>query len=209
MTHILMLTSSPRGQASLSGKVASATAERFRNELGATITHRDLAQSIPHIDAAYVVGRMLPAEQRTAAQAQAVALAESLVDELVAADVVVIAASMINFAPSSSLKAWIDHVVWPGRTMKPTPQGPAGLLKDRKVYLVSASGGVYSAGAMAAVDYLVPYLQYVLGCIGLLDIEVIRIEAQSFGPEAAGRGLDDAMGRVADLKLPNPVAQEG
>jgi FMN-dependent NADH-azoreductase len=118
MTHILMLLSSPRGQASLSTKVARALADRLTSEPGATLTIRDLAaEALPHIDAAYVVGRMLPPEQRTQAQAEAASRAETLIDELKAADVVVIAASMINFAPSSTLKAWIDHVVWPGRTM--------------------------------------------------------------------------------------------
>ncbi|MES2184932.1 MAG: NAD(P)H-dependent oxidoreductase [Pseudomonadota bacterium] len=38
----------------------------------------------------------------------------------------VVAASMINFAPSSTLKTWIDHVVWPGRTMMTTAEGPRG-----------------------------------------------------------------------------------
>ena len=180
MTHILMLLSSPRGQASLSTKVASALAERLTSEPGATLKIRDLAaEALPHIDPAYVVGRMLPPEQRTPAQAEAAALAETLIEELKAADVVVIAASMINFAPSSTLKAWIDHVVWPGRTMTPTKSGPQGLITGKKVYLVAASGGVYSSGPTAANEMLVPYLKQILGCIGLSDIETIRAEAKA------------------------------
>ena len=198
MTHILMLLSSPRGQASLSTKVASALADRLTSEPGATLKIRDLAaESLPHIDPAYVIGRMLPPEQRTPAQAEAAARAETLIDELKAADVVVIAASMINFAPSSTLKAWIDHVVWPGRTMTPTRSGPQGLITGKKVYLVVASGGVYSSGPVAANDMLVPYLKQILGCIGLSDIETIRAEAQSFGPEAAEKGAAAAMDQVA------------
>lgn len=198
MTHILMLLSSPRGQGSLSTKVASALADRLTAELGATLKIRDLAaETLPHIDPAYVVGRMLPPEQRTAAQGAAVARAETLVDELKAADVLVIAASMINFAPSSALKAWIDHVVWPGRTMIPTPEGPKGLITGKKVYLVAASGGVYSSGPMASADMLVPYLKLILGFIGITDIETIRAEAQSFGPEKAEQGAAAAMEQVA------------
>jgi FMN-dependent NADH-azoreductase len=198
MTHILMLLSSPRGQASLSTKVASALADRLTSEPGATLKIRDLAaEALPHIDPAYVVGRMLPPEQRTPAQAEAAALAETLIDELKAADVVVIAASMINFAPSSTLKAWIDHVVWPGRTMITTPNGPQGLITGKKVYVVAASGGVYSSGPMAANDMLVPYLKQILGCIGITDIETSRAEAQSFGPEAAEKGAAAAMDQVA------------
>jgi FMN-dependent NADH-azoreductase len=132
-------------------------------------------------------------------QLQATKLAESLIDELLAADVIVIGASMVNFAPSSALKAWIDHVVWPGRTMTPTKEGPKGLIAGKKVYLVSASGGVYTSGPMAAVDFLVPYLAHTLGCIGLTDMETVRIEAQSFGPEASDNSVADAMARVEVL----------
>jgi FMN-dependent NADH-azoreductase len=189
---------SPRGQASLSTKVASALADRLTSEPGATLKVRDLAaKALPHINPAYAVGRMLPPEQRTTAQAEAAALAETLIDELKAADVVVIAASMINFAPSSTLKAWIDHIVWPGRTMIPTKSGPEGLITGKKVYLVAASGGVYSSGPMAANDMLVPYLKQILGCIGITDIETIRAEAQSFGPEAAEKSAAAAMDQVA------------
>ena len=197
MTHILMLLTSPRGQASRSTKVASALADQLSSAPGATLMIRDLAaDTLPHIDPAYTVGRMLPPEKRTPAQAAAAAQAETLIDELMAADVLVIAASMVNFAPSSTLKAWIDYVVWPGRTMTPTPTGPKGLITGKKVYLVAASGGVYSSGPMAAVDFLVPYLKHILGCIGLTDIETIRIEAQSFGPEAADKSFADAMNQV-------------
>lgn len=198
MTHILMLLSSPRGHNSLSTKVASALAERLTSNSGATLKVRDLAtDALPHINPAYVVGRMLPHEQRTTAQSEAVALAEMLVDELKAADVVVIAASMINFGPSSTLKTWIDYVVWPGRTMTPTPQGPKGLITGKKVYVVVASGGVYSSGPLAANDMLVPYLKMILGCIGITNIETIRAEAQSFGPEQAAMGAAAAMDQVA------------
>lgn len=198
MTTILMLLSSPRGQNSLSTKIARALADRLTSNPCTTLKIRDLAaDALPHIDPAYVVGRMLPPEQRTPAQAQATVLAEVLVDELKAADVVVIAASMINFAPSSTLKTWIDYVVWPGRTMTPTPQGPKGLITGKKVYLVTASGGVYTDGPMAANDMLVPYLKMILGCIGLTDIETIRAEAQSFGPEQAAKGAAAAMEQVA------------
>jgi FMN-dependent NADH-azoreductase len=198
MTHILLLLSSPRGQASLSTQVAKALADRLTSEPGATLKVRDLAaEALPHIDTAYTIGRMLPPEQRTEAQAEAAARAETLIDELKAADVVVIAASMINFAPSSTLKAWIDHVVWPGRTMVTTPDGPKGLITGKKVYVVAASGGVYSSGPMAANDMLVPYLKMILGFIGISDIEAIRAEAQSFGPERAAKGVADAMEQVA------------
>lgn len=186
--------------------MATALADRLTSELGAKLTIRDLAaDDLPHIDPAYLVGRMLLPEQRTPDQAAAVAFAETLVDELQAADVVVIAASMINFAPSSTLKAWIDHIVWPGRTMTSTKDGPAGLITGKKVYVIAASGGVYSNGPMAANDMMVPYLKQILGFIGITDIETIRAEAQSFGPEASEKGAAAAMEQVATMARALPV----
>jgi FMN-dependent NADH-azoreductase len=207
MPHILTLLSSARGHASRSTKVATALTQRLMATLGATASTRDLtADPLPHIDSAYTAGRALPVEQRTPLQLDATRLAESLIDELMAADIVVIAASMVNFAPSSALKAWIDHVVWPGRTMVPTKEGPKGLVTGKKVYLVAASGGIYSSGPMAAVDFLVPYLKHTLGCMGLTDVETIRIEAQSFGPEAADTSVVEAMGQVEMLAAGARVA---
>ena len=85
----------------------------------------------------------------------------------------------------------------PGRTMIPTKSGRKGLITDKKVYLVAASGGVYSSGPMAADDMLVPYLKQILGFIGISDIETIRVEGQTAGPEAAEKGVADAMDQVA------------
>jgi FMN-dependent NADH-azoreductase len=79
----------------------------------------------------------------------------------------------------------------------PTKSGPQGLITGKKAYLVAASGGVYSSGPTAANDRLVPYLEQILGCIGITDIETIRAEAQSFGPEAAEKGAAAAMDQVA------------
>lgn len=201
-----MLLTSPRGEASLSTKVASVLAQRFVAEKGATLQVRNLAaELVPHIDPAYTVGRFVPPEQRTPEQAKAAARAETSIDELQAADVLIIAASMINFGPSSTLKAWIDHVVWPGRTMVPTREGPKGLITGKKVYLVAASGGVYSSGPMMANDMLVPYLQQILGFIGMTDLETIRIEAQSFGPEEAAKSVAAALQQVSILVLADRV----
>jgi FMN-dependent NADH-azoreductase len=80
------------------------------------------------------------------------------------------------------------------------------LITGKKVYLVAASGGIYSSGPMAANDMLVPYLQQILRFIGMSDIETIRIEAQSFGPEQAQKSLTAAIGRVGTMALTERAA---
>jgi FMN-dependent NADH-azoreductase len=203
MTNTLILLSSPRGAASLSTRVATALGDRLAAAPGSKVQVHDLAaRPLPHIDPDYAEGRMLPPDQRSAGQAQAVARADALLDELNAADVVVIASSMINFGPSSILKAWLDHIVWPGRTVAYSAEsGPKGLLTGKKVYLVIASGGIYSAGAEAPHDFQTPYLKYILGFIGLTDVEVIRVEGHAYGPEAAEKAISEALGKVAEVAI--------
>ena len=202
MTNILLLLSSPRGAASLSTRVATVLADRFAAAPGSRVKVHDLAADpLPHIDPDYTEGRMLPPDQRSAGQAQAVARAEALLDELNAADVVVVASSMINFGPSSILKAWIDHIVWPGRTIAYSDTGPKGLVTGKKVYLVIASGGTYSVGPAAPHDFQTPYLKYVLGVIGMTDVEVIRVEGHAYGPAAAEKAISEALGKVAEVAI--------
>ena len=80
------------------------------------------------------------------------ARSDELVDELFAADVIVIAAPMINFTIPSNLKAWIDYVARAGRTFRYSEKGPEGLVKGKQVIIVAARGGVYSQGPVNALD---------------------------------------------------------
>ncbi len=113
---------------------------------GSVVVRRDLAANpLPHIDDLFTAAIRKPAEARTAEEAEAVKTSDELVDELLAADTIVIGTGLINFNIYSSLKTWIDNVARAGRTFKYTESGPVGLATGKKVYVVLASGGVYSA----------------------------------------------------------------
>jgi len=204
MSHILLVTSSPRGSEGLSTRYASQLAKQLAaRHPGVTLTVRDLAVApLNHIGEAYVVGRATPPDARTAAQAEAVELAERLVAELAAADTVVIGSAMINFGPPTPLKAWFDHVTWPGVTFRYANNSVEGLLKGKKVYLVTTSGGVFSEGPLSAWDYQSGYLKHLLGFLGLTDIEHLRVEGTAHGPEAA-----EAAVASADKALRSLLAQ--
>jgi FMN-dependent NADH-azoreductase len=142
-------------------------------------------------------------------------LAENLVAELAASDTVVIGSAMINFGPPSSLKAWFDHVVWPGVTFRYAGNSVEGLLKGKKVYLVTAAGGNFSEGPLSAWDYQSGYLQHLLGFIGLTDIEHLRVEGTAHGPEAtqaalssADKALQSLLQQAASLLPPHPNSAE-
>jgi FMN-dependent NADH-azoreductase len=185
MTNILLILSSPR-DGSLSSRLAVDLAASLKAKKDAKIKVRDLAATpLPHISDAYISGRLLTAEQRTTDQVEAVAFAETLVAELAAADIVIIGSGMINFGLSTQLKAWFDYVTWPGVTFSYGPEGVAGKVTGKKVYVVTASGGVFSTGPAAAVDFQTPYLRHLLGFIGLTDVEQIQMEGVAFGADAA------------------------
>ena len=86
-------------------------------------------------------------------------------------------------------------------TFKYTESGPVGLLTGKKVYVVLASGGVYSQGPAAPLNHAVPYLKSVLGFLGITDIETIYVEGLAFGPEAAEKAIDAAKSRVQEIAL--------
>lgn len=187
MTNILLVTSSPRGIEGLSTRFATEIAEGLKVRLGGTVLTRDLAaNALPHIGQAYIQGRAATPEARTPEQVKAVGLAQELVDEVKAADVIVLGSGMINFGLSSQLKAWFDHITWPRVTFGYNEAGrPEGLLTGKKVYLVIATGGVFSEGDWAQFDFQTNYLRHLLGFIGLTDVEIVRVEGTVFGPEAA------------------------
>jgi len=119
--------------------------------------------------------------------------------ELKAADIIIVAAGMINFGIPSTLKSYIDYILRPGATFRYTEKGPEGLVHGKKVYLVLARGGIYSEGPMKALNFRDTYLKVALGFIGLTDIEVINVEGVAFGADAAAKAVNAAMERVSAL----------
>jgi FMN-dependent NADH-azoreductase len=99
------------------------------------------------------------------------------------------------------LKSWIDHLVRAGITFSYATGQPAGLLEPKKVYLVAASGGVYSDGPYKPYDFQVPYIKSVLGFIGLTDVETVRVEGVAGGQEAAEKAVSGALEYVAALAV--------
>lgn len=198
MTNILLVTSSPRGPESLSTRFATEIAEGLKARLGGTLSTRDLAANpLPHIAQAYIQGRVVAPEARTPEQVKAVDLARTLVDEVKAADVVVLGSGMINFGLSSQLKAWFDHITWPRVTFDYNETGrPQGLLTGKKAYLVTAAGGIFSEGDWAPFDFQTGYLRHLLHFIGLTDVEIVRVEGTVFGPDAAKAAIAATEARV-------------
>lgn len=203
MSSILLVTSSPRGNDSLSSKVAHDLAnELSARDNGTSVVHRDLgANPIPHLDSVTTSAIRKQAVDRTPAEAAAADYSDKLVAELMAADTLVIATGLINFNIYSTLKSWIDNVARAGQTFRYTAAGPEGLATGKKAYIVLASGGVYSEGPAAGMNHALPYLTTVLGFLGMTDVEVVYVEGVAFGPEAAEKAIASAQQRNRQLAL--------
>ena len=200
MSHILLITSSPRLD-SYSSRVARSLADKLVSRApDSTVVVRDLTREpLPHIDDTFAVARNLPPEKLSAVQKASLRLSDSLLKELFAADTIIIAAGMINFGIPSNLKAYIDYILRPGVTFTYSEKGPEGLLKGKKVYFVLARGGVYTEGPMQQFNFQDPYLRASLGFIGLTDIEVITVEGVAFGPEVADKAVSAALAKVSAI----------
>jgi FMN-dependent NADH-azoreductase len=191
MTTILHLDSSAKSEGSATRVLsAAAVAELKAKDSKAIVMYHDLtAAPLPHISPEFIggiFGNPLHADHAT------VKLSDQLIEQLFAADYIVIGAPMYNFSVPSQLKAWIDYICRANKTFKYSDKGPEGLLKGKHAVIVTASGGVYSEGPMESFDHVSPYLKQVLGFIGITDITVIRAEKQAFGPEAAEAAIADA-----------------
>jgi FMN-dependent NADH-azoreductase len=198
--NVLYLTSSPRGADSYSTRVANELiADIRRDQPTATVLERDLAADpLPHIDSDYVAATRGPAGPQTDRQRDVLKRADALFAELQAADVVIIATAMINFTIPSTLKAWFDWVGRPGKAFAYIDGKPKGLLGGKRVVVVGATGGIY-ANDTAAGDYLRPYLNWMLGFMGITNVEFIDVGGIGYGPEAAAKSVAAASDRVHAL----------
>jgi FMN-dependent NADH-azoreductase len=139
---------------------------------------------------------MTPSEQQSDAEKAALARSNQLTDELLAADVLVLAAPMYNFAIPSTLKAWLDHVLRAGLTFKYTDTGPQGLLTGKRAFVLTARGGIYAGSAL---DHQEPYLRQALAFIGIHDVQFIHAEGLNLGAEFSEKGLAKAKAKLAEV----------
>jgi FMN-dependent NADH-azoreductase len=180
MTRILHISASPRGAMSVTRKLGSDLVSQLKAaNPRAEVLVRDLVTNpLPHVDGFVVDAMFTPPDKRSAHQQASITLSDALVDELIAADIVVMEIPMFNWSTPSAFKAWIDHVVRVGRTFLPGTPDHAyqPLLVDRPVYVVVASGGVYTHGPRGSEDFLTPYLRHVLSWVGLRDLRFVHAE---------------------------------
>jgi FMN-dependent NADH-azoreductase len=198
MSRVLVIESSARQQGSVSRELTQQFIANWKAANPADqIQVRDVAANpLPHLDLTLLGGWMTPAEQQSEAEKAALVRSNELTDELLAADVLVLAAPMYNFAIPSTLKAWLDHVLRAGVTFKYTETGPQGLLTGKRAIVLTARGGIYAGSAL---DHQEPYLRQALAFIGIHDVQFIHAEGMNMGGEFVEKGLAQAKAKLAEL----------
>ena len=198
MSRVLVIESSARQQGSVSRELTQQLITNWQAAHPADqIQVRDLAaEPVPHLDATLLGGWMTPSEQQSDAEKAALARSNQLTDELLAADVLVLAAPMYNFAIPSTLKAWLDHVLRAGVTFKYSETGPQGLLTGKRAFVLTARGGIYAGSGL---DHQEPYLRQALAFIGIHDVQFIHAEGMNLGGEFSEKGLAQAKAKLAEL----------
>ena len=194
--NILQINASIRREGANSTRVADTVVARLQAaHPAATLTRRDLA-SDPHpiLDEAALTALFTPADQRTPAQANRVALDDALIAEIQEADAIVLGVPMYNFGIPVQLKAWLDAIARAGVTFRYTAQGPEGLLKGKKAYIALARGGKYRG---TEADTQVQYLKTILGFLGITELHFIYAEGLNMGPESAAQGFAQAEADLA------------
>lgn len=168
---ILQIDSSIRTSDSLSRQVGKFVTNKLlqaNSEL--ILNYRDVAQGLPLINEAWINANFTPKDQRDELALKTLELSDTLVAELKQAKYIVIAAPTYNFNIPAYLKAWVDLIARARLTFKYTENGPVGLLKDKKAYLVIASGGVPIG---SDVDFVSQYLIRIMSFIGITDVKII------------------------------------
>lgn len=171
-TNILHIDASMRKTGSYSRKLTQQVVENLRAQNpAAQVKRRDLADSaIPFVDETWINANFTDEDARTDEQHAALALSQSLVEELQEADTIVIGTPIYNFSIPAALKAWIDFIARARLTFRYTENGPVGLLENKKVILAIATGGTQID---SDADFATPYLRHILGFVGLKDIDVV------------------------------------
>ncbi|MHB8271245.1 FMN-dependent NADH-azoreductase [Bradyrhizobium sp.] len=199
---LLHIDSSVLGSHSVSRQVSAAIVDRLQKATpDVNVTYRDLtATPLAHLSGSHLAAAQGAVPEAVGLQ-QDLAAGQAVLEEFLAADIVVIGAPMYNFTIPSQLKAWIDRILVSGKTFKYSAQGVEGLAGNKRVIIAISRGGFYGAGTpSAAAEHLETYLRWVFNFIGIANPEIIVAEGVQIGPEQREKALESALTAATRLR---------
>lgn len=200
--QLLHLDSSVLGAHSVSRQLSrEIVAREVALHPGINVIYRDLAADVAmHLSGAHLAARQGSAVEDPALVAD-LAKGEACIEELIAADILVVGAPMYNFSIPTQLKAWIDHIAVAGKTFRYGANGVEGLLpKNMKAFIAASRGNIYAAGSpAAALEHHDSYLTGLLSFLGVSDITVVRAEGLAIDPESKEAAISQALKDIAAI----------
>ncbi len=197
---VLRVDSSPRGEDSLSRQLTAYIAEQLNQQQPVDIVHRDLSKTeLPLVTYGHIGAYFTAPDQRSDEQKTLLGASDKLVQELKSAQQLIIGAPMYNFSVTASLKAWIDLICRVGETFKYGENGPQGLLKIERAFIVVAAGGTPIG---SEIDFSSAYLKQVCRFIGIEEVHIINASASKRDPDTliqqAKQQIDEIVFQTAE-----------
>lgn len=193
MNNILHIDASGRKIPSVTRRLSNEIVQEISND-NSSVVYRDVSQGLPFLDEQMIGAYYTPADKRNKEQHQAIAVSDTIVEELKAADTIIIGLPVYNFSMPAGFKAWSDLAARVGETFKYTENGPVGLLEAKKAYIVVASGGTKIG---SEIDFLTPWLRHFLGFIGIHDVNIIQAEALN---QNSDKAIEEAHAAIASIQ---------
>jgi len=215
MKTLLVIDSSGRRSRSLTRRLTQRFVDTWSAEYPrGTVVRRDVGQTPPPtVNESWIAAAYTNQEERTEAMRDALRWSDQLIDELVAADMVVIGTPIYNFGMPAALKAWVDQVVRVGRTFgfdssAAEPYRPLLAAKPVVAIVAAGDGSFHPGGANEHLNFLEPHLKSILGFIGLTDVTFVRVGYEEFQDDRLRRSLKAAEDRIDELAVPGSGSRE-
>ena len=199
---LLHIDSSILGANSVSRAISAAVVGRLRGtDENLIVVYRDLAATpVAHLSAAYLAAQAAGVQHDQMLQ-EDLSLGESVLDEFLAAETIVVGAPMYNFGVPSQLKAWIDRILVAGKTFHYTASGVEGLAGGKRVILALSRGGYYGPETvMVDCEHQESYLKAIFRFLGITDLQIIRAEGVAYGPEFREKSLQQALKEASEMR---------
>jgi FMN-dependent NADH-azoreductase len=200
MVSILAVNSSPGLSFSITRQLVHSFLEAYTMARpDSVVIERDIGKEPPpHLTERVIGAYFTPPDAYSSEQKLAIALSNQLIDEILAADLIIIGAPMHNFGITSGLKAYIDHIVRAGRTFSFSAEGPVGLVKDKKVVVITSRGSDYSQGSpLAALDHQENHLRSIFAFIGMTDVTFMHCQGTAVSEEARNGAIAHVRSHIA------------
>lgn len=189
---VLRVDASVRRTDSITRDLANRFIDGIATNTDTAVLNHDLADGLPLIDEEWVGANFTPDEDRTEAQRKILSLSDTLIGDIKAADILVFGLPIYNFGVPAALKAWVDLIARARVTFRYTENGPEGLLKGKKAYLLVASGGTPVG---ADFEFATSYMKQALSFVGIEDVTIIAADKMMIDAKAslaAATGAIDA-----------------